>query len=94
MGLFDFFKSSKDSAPSQQQPTWDPNTLTMQQPASPEAPSTERVVTEQPVRFLTNSFFLTTRNKILILSKNNQESMKMQLRGGGAGDVCCGVYGP
>ncbi|GFF33095.1 hypothetical protein IFM46972_03772 [Aspergillus udagawae] len=72
MGLFDFFKSSKDSAPTQQQPTWDPNTLTMQQPASPEAPSTERTVTEQP---------------------NNQEAMKMQLRGGGAGDVCCGVYG-
>ncbi|PKX99485.1 uncharacterized protein P174DRAFT_437946 [Aspergillus novofumigatus IBT 16806] len=70
MGLFDFFKSSKDSAPAQQHPTWDPNTLTMQQPASPEAPSTERVVTEQP---------------------NNQEAMKTQLRGGGAGDVCCGV---
>lgn len=50
MGLFDFFKSSKDASPAQQQPTWDPNTLTMQQPPRPEAPSTERVVTEQPVR--------------------------------------------
>ncbi|KEY76587.1 hypothetical protein BA78_8832 [Aspergillus fumigatus] len=50
MGLFDFFKSSKDASPAQQQPTWDPNTLTMQQPPRPEAPSTERVVTEQPLK--------------------------------------------
>lgn len=50
MGLFSWFKSSKEeSAPQTQQPTWDPNTLTMQQPSSPAAPTTERVVTEQPV---------------------------------------------
>lgn len=24
--------------------------------------------------------------------QNSQEEMKMGLRGGGAGDVCCGVY--
>ncbi|BDD55274.1 hypothetical protein MAP00_000811 [Monascus purpureus] len=42
-----WFKSSNQQE-SAQQPTWDPNTLTMQQPTSPQAPSTENVVTEQP----------------------------------------------
>lgn len=28
---------------------WDPETLTMEQPASPSGPSMEHVVTEQPV---------------------------------------------
>ncbi|RAL04811.1 uncharacterized protein BO80DRAFT_422053 [Aspergillus ibericus CBS 121593] len=68
--LFNFFKSNKEESTATQQPAWDPNTMTMQQPSSPEAPSTERVVTQQP---------------------NTQEEMKMNLRGGGAGDVCCGV---
>ncbi|KAJ5611052.1 hypothetical protein N7510_007771 [Penicillium lagena] len=66
---FNLFSSSKkDSAP---EATWDANTATVQnqQPTSPDAPSTERVVTEQP---------------------NSQENM-MKLRGGGAGDVCCGL---
>ncbi|KAJ5672172.1 hypothetical protein N7507_001299 [Penicillium longicatenatum] len=66
-GLFNWFSSSKqEAAPA----TWDANTATVQnqQPTSPDAPSTERIVSEQP---------------------NSQESMK--LRGGGAGDVCCGV---
>ncbi|PYH98469.1 hypothetical protein BO71DRAFT_316372, partial [Aspergillus ellipticus CBS 707.79] len=70
--MFSWFKSSKQESATQQ-PTWDANTMTMQQPSSPEAPSTERVVTEQP---------------------NTDEAMKMNLRGGGAGDVCCGVYVP
>ncbi|PLB51194.1 hypothetical protein P170DRAFT_474741 [Aspergillus steynii IBT 23096] len=50
MGLFNFFKSSSNQQQEQQpqQATWDPNTLTMQQPSCPTAPSTERVVTEQP----------------------------------------------
>ncbi|KAE8156009.1 hypothetical protein BDV40DRAFT_282365 [Aspergillus tamarii] len=30
------------------QPTWDPKTLTMTQPQSPAAPTTENVVTNQP----------------------------------------------
>lgn len=48
-GLFNWFSSSK------QEPTngatWDATTASVQnqQPTSPEAPSTERVVTEQPV---------------------------------------------
>ncbi|PWY88916.1 hypothetical protein BO70DRAFT_308865, partial [Aspergillus heteromorphus CBS 117.55] len=69
--MFSWFKSTKQQEESAQ-PTWDPNTMTMtsQQPSSPEAPSTERVITEQP---------------------NTDEAMKMNLRGGGAGDVCCGV---
>ncbi|PYH81116.1 hypothetical protein BO82DRAFT_354855 [Aspergillus uvarum CBS 121591] len=47
--MFNWFKSSnKESAPTQQ-PTWDANTVTMQQPSGPEAPVTERVVTGQPV---------------------------------------------
>lgn len=49
MGLFDFFKSSKEESPRTQQPTWDPNTMTMQQPASPPAPMVDRTVSEQPV---------------------------------------------
>ncbi|GLI74125.1 hypothetical protein PoHVEF18_002359 [Penicillium ochrochloron] len=62
-------------SPSKQEPTngstWDATTASVQnqQPTSPEAPSTEHVVAEQP---------------------NSQENM-MKLRGGGAGDVCCGV---
>lgn len=51
MGLFDWFKSSKQED-SSQQPTWDPNTMTMTQPSSPSAPTTERVVTQQPVCLL------------------------------------------
>ncbi|KAE8166609.1 hypothetical protein BDV40DRAFT_296395 [Aspergillus tamarii] len=65
MGLFDFFKSSKEESPRTQQPTWDPNTMTMQQPASPPAPMVDRTVSEQ--------------------------SENMHLRGGGAGDCCCGM---
>ncbi|KAF7621335.1 hypothetical protein F9C07_10375 [Aspergillus flavus] len=68
MGLFDFFKSSKEESPRTQEPTWDPNTMTMQQPSSPSAPVVDRAVSEQP---------------------NTQE--QMQLRGGGAGDCCCGI---
>ncbi|RAH39665.1 uncharacterized protein BO95DRAFT_377512 [Aspergillus brunneoviolaceus CBS 621.78] len=46
--MFNWFKSSnKESAPTEQ-PTWDANTVTMQQPSGPEAPVTERVVTGQP----------------------------------------------
>lgn len=47
-GLFNWFSSSKqESAPA----TWDATTATVQnqQPTSPDAPSTERVVSEQPV---------------------------------------------
>lgn len=46
---FNLFSSKKESAP---EATWDANTATVQnqQPTSPEAPSTERVITEQPVR--------------------------------------------
>ncbi|KAJ5913701.1 hypothetical protein N7504_002584 [Penicillium tannophilum] len=67
-GLFNWFSSSKqESAPA----TWDATTATVQnqQPTSPDAPSTERVVSEQP---------------------NSQENM-MKLRGGGGGDICCGI---
>ncbi|PWY90393.1 hypothetical protein BO94DRAFT_533882 [Aspergillus sclerotioniger CBS 115572] len=68
--MFGWFKSSnQESAPVQN--TWNPNTLTMQQPSAPEAPVTEQVVTGQP---------------------GQQETMQMNLRGGGEGeDVCCGV---
>ncbi|KAI9037859.1 uncharacterized protein KD926_011562 [Aspergillus affinis] len=50
MGLFNFFKSSSTQQQEQQpqQTTWDSNTLAMQQPSCPAAPSTEGVVTEQP----------------------------------------------
>ncbi|KAL4907759.1 hypothetical protein BDW74DRAFT_175541 [Aspergillus multicolor] len=50
---FNLFKFSRDtSAPEQNNvnPTFDPNTLTMVQPGSPNAPTmnSERVVSEQP----------------------------------------------
>jgi len=51
MGLFDWFKSSKQED-SSQRPTWDPNTINMNQPSSPLAPITERVVAQQPVCLL------------------------------------------
>ncbi|OOO07119.1 hypothetical protein OAory_01093220 [Aspergillus oryzae] len=44
---FSWFKSSKEEETSQQ-PTWNPNTLTMEQPTSPAAPNQQQVVTEQP----------------------------------------------
>ncbi|GLB22641.1 hypothetical protein AtubIFM61612_003217 [Aspergillus tubingensis] len=49
---------------------WNPETLTMEQPASPSGPSMEHVVTEQP---------------------RTGESMQLQIRGGGEGEVCCGI---
>lgn len=51
-GIFGWFKSSKEERAPERK--WDPKTVTMEQPTSPPAPSTERVVTEQPVR---NLFF-------------------------------------
>ncbi|GKZ20858.1 hypothetical protein AbraIFM66951_009177 [Aspergillus brasiliensis] len=46
--MFDWFKSSNKESAATQQPTWNPNTMTMQQPSAPEAPVTEQVVTGQP----------------------------------------------
>ncbi|CAI7666084.1 unnamed protein product [Penicillium palitans] len=64
-GLISWF-SSKESTPST---TSDATSIENNQPISPKAPSTDRMVAEQP---------------------NSQEDM-MKLRGGGAGDVCCGL---
>jgi hypothetical protein len=48
-GLFSWFSSKESTAP---EATWDATTATVQnqQPTSPEAPTTDRVITEQPVR--------------------------------------------
>ena len=47
-GLFSWFSSKESTAP---EATWDATTATVQnQPTSPQAPSTDRVVTEQSVR--------------------------------------------
>ncbi|KGO45373.1 hypothetical protein PEX1_058380 [Penicillium expansum] len=64
-GLISWF-SSKESTPN---PTSIATSIENHQPISPKAPTTDRMVTEQP---------------------NSQENM-MKLRGGGAGDVCCGL---
>ncbi|GAB1200009.1 hypothetical protein APSETT444_009369 [Aspergillus pseudonomiae] len=73
---FSMFKSSKEEETSQQ-PTWNPNTLTMEQPTSPAAPNQQQVVTEQP----------------LMIEQASQEQMNMNLRGGGnGGGICCGIY--
>ncbi|KAE8355234.1 hypothetical protein BDV28DRAFT_129372 [Aspergillus coremiiformis] len=69
MGLFDFFKFAKAGSPRNQKPTWDPDTLTMQQPASPPAPVAERGAGRSDA----------------------QENTRVKLRGGGGGDICCGV---
>jgi hypothetical protein len=44
-----WFKSSKEEE-TPKDATWNPNTLTMEQPTSPAAPNQSQVVTEQPVR--------------------------------------------
>ncbi|QMW36782.1 hypothetical protein G4B11_000018 [Aspergillus flavus] len=46
--LFSWFSTSKTESSENAQPTWDPNTLTMTQPQSPAAPTTENVVAHQP----------------------------------------------
>jgi hypothetical protein len=57
------------------------------QPTSPEAPSTDSVVTEQPV-----CDTLSISNELAWLIINLQDSQEtMKLRGGGVGEVCCGV---
>ncbi|EYE96533.1 uncharacterized protein EURHEDRAFT_453069 [Aspergillus ruber CBS 135680] len=48
MGLFDWFRSSKQEDSSTQQSSWDPNTMTMNKPSSPSAHKAERVVIQQP----------------------------------------------
>lgn len=56
---FNFFKSGPAEAQAQEK-TWDPNTVAMQQPSSPAAPSTnQNVVSEQPVRLPTLPFWDT-----------------------------------
>ncbi|KAB8271755.1 hypothetical protein BDV30DRAFT_240232 [Aspergillus minisclerotigenes] len=46
--LLSWFSTSKTESSESAQPTWDPNTLTMTQPQSPAAPTTENVVAHQP----------------------------------------------
>jgi hypothetical protein len=43
-----WFSSKQESS---QEDTWNAMTIQTHQPTSPDAPSTDRVVTEQPVRF-------------------------------------------
>ncbi|KAJ5098102.1 hypothetical protein N7532_005103 [Penicillium argentinense] len=71
--VFNWFSPKRVPSP---EATRDATTTTVQnqQPSSPDAPSAERVMTEQPIP---------------PSSQNSQENMR--LRGGGAGDVCCGV---
>lgn len=48
---FNFFKSAPAEAQAQEN-SWNANTVAMQQPSSPAAPTTnQNVVSEQPVRF-------------------------------------------
>ncbi|KAF9886711.1 hypothetical protein FE257_011225 [Aspergillus nanangensis] len=70
--MFNLFSSkSSQQESTTSSPSWNPNSLTMDQPAQPSAMQHQsQVVTEQPT---------TTEN------------MEMRLRGGGGGDVCCGI---
>ncbi|KKK23304.1 hypothetical protein AOCH_007209 [Aspergillus ochraceoroseus] len=48
--MFNLFKSTTtEPSPRSQDHTWNPQTITMTPPSSPSAPSTEQVVTDQPV---------------------------------------------
>lgn len=78
--FFSWFKSSKqESAP---EATWDPNTVTMAQPQSPAAPTTEGVVTGQPVWFQPGPKLSSSHDaEMKIQTPNN--NMDMSLRGGG-----------
>ena len=73
---------------------WNPETLNVevQQPTSPEAPSTklsdiERSVCLQVVRMESFLFMV----KAHPITQNNDQSIDMKLRGGGGGGACCGV---
>lgn len=95
---FNFFKSAPAEAQAQEN-AWNPNTVAMQQPSSPAAPSTnQNVVSEQPVRLHPThrplSGLITVREfewKLIYGLQSNQEDMSMQLRGGGGGGLCCGL---
>jgi len=45
---FNFFKSAPEAETTNEN-SWSPDTIAMQQPSSPAAPSTNQVVSEQPV---------------------------------------------
>ncbi|KAJ5782514.1 hypothetical protein N7457_004288 [Penicillium paradoxum] len=64
-GIFSWF-SPKEPTP---KTTSNPPTTEKNQPISPQAPSIDRIMTEEPT----------------------SQEQPMKLRGGGAGDVCCGV---
>lgn len=85
-GLLSWF-SKESPAP---EAVWDASTATVQtqQPTSPKAPSTDQIITEQPVRAISSA---KDRTQLMSFPQNSHENM-MKLRGGGAGDVCCGVY--
>lgn len=65
-GIFGLFKSSNkdDSAPQQ---TWNPNTMTMEQPTN-YAANKQEVVTEQPVRAISSLVIITGLNTDVIYS--------------------------
>lgn len=88
--ISNWFSSKQESS---QEDTWNAMTVQTHQPTSPDAPSTDRVVTEQPVRFsillqgqCLRDFNCSSRPYFV---QNSEQNMK--LRGGGAGDVCCGL---
>ncbi|KAL4807591.1 hypothetical protein BDV18DRAFT_158809 [Aspergillus unguis] len=75
MGFLDLFKSKDTSANQNENPTFDPNSLTMVQPGSArnmDMNANNGVVSEQPAR-------------------QEQMEPNMQLRGGGGGGLCCGI---
>lgn len=92
---FNFFKSAPAETESQEK-TWDPNTVAMQQPSSPAAPSTDKgVVSEQPVCHPPSSPSTGSTRVVHMKQANDvqtgQEQMQMHLRGGGGGGICCGM---
>jgi hypothetical protein len=83
--LFSWFSSKEPTAP---EATWDATTATIQkQPISPEAPSTHPVVIEEPVCDIPD---VVNKPRLTNYDPQNSEE-NMKLRGGGFGEVCCGV---
>lgn len=87
-----FFKKDDPPVNTTNANSWNPSSLTMDQPRSPAAPNDHQVVSEQPVCFclLVSIFHFNLDLADCTLFQPAQE--EMQLRGGGGGEVCCGVY--
>lgn len=85
-GIFGFFKSSSKEESAQEQ-TWNPSTMTMEQPQN----YAESAQTVRPF-LLINWVPKRNRKETETDSCFSQAEQPMKLRGGGEGGFCCGMY--